>query len=98
MPRDDLQRLRKHILDTGVTVTRLIDTSAERLHSADLSDISLEGLSLKESQRVPKYYRGRGSVPVWFKFSAINQDIEYDTEIESLIGQSTLKIDWEHKP
>jgi hypothetical protein len=89
---DDLAELQHEIHARRQFDAWLIDTSAERMHRATISDVRLAILSGKERKHVPRYYRDRGAVAAWFKVTSIHKDVPYDLKVESVIGQDTLAV------
>jgi hypothetical protein len=76
----------------GALAAYLIDTSAERMHQAQVADVVGGPLPQEEWRFVPEYYRGDRSVAAWFKLVSIELDREYDPQVESQIGQATIAI------
>src|SRR4051794_31210683 len=58
----------------------LIDTSAERMHRATISDIQIGELPLEERAHVPEYYRNNSNIAAWFKMLGIEKNVEYRPE------------------
>jgi hypothetical protein len=88
----DLARLQQAIKREGAFQAWLIDTSAERLHLATVTDIRFR-LSGSDIEAVPAYYRGAISeIPAWFRLSEIKVDQRYRSDIEEKIGQDTLAV------
>lgn len=86
----DLALFREAIKRDGSFQAWLIDTSAERLHLATVTDIRCR-LSGSDIQAVPAYYRDATSeIPTWFRLSEIKMDQAYLGDIEKKIGQDTL--------
>jgi hypothetical protein len=71
----------------------LIDTSAERMHTAEADDVRQE-LPKGERAHVPEYYRHQAKVVyAWFRLIKITPDVPYDSHIEKLIGNRTFAME-----
>lgn len=90
--RDELDALIRSLERNKVLGAFLIDTSAERMHRATFDDVCIGSLPSTERQRVPQYYRTATDVAAWFKIKSIVMDIQYDPQIESIVGQDTLAV------
>jgi hypothetical protein len=68
----------------------LIDTSAERLHLAEVIEVKTQ-LSTNDAISVPSYYRKNiAEIPAWFRISKIEVDQPYRRDLEAVIGQNTM--------
>jgi hypothetical protein len=91
-PTVDLEALARQARSPERLDVFLIDTSAERLHTAKADDV-LKSLSPEELNKVPSYYRGRtGLVYAWFRLVELTKDVPYDHSIEARVGTETFAI------
>jgi len=85
----------KALLDLRLAVpftTRFINAEAKRCFECEVGDVLLN-LGDVAQEYIPKYYRDQAEgVSAWFSINTRIREIDYDWEMASQIGRSTLLI------